>query len=871
MKRLKYILLVGLLLSNLTAWGQYDPPNPPEPAGSLRISLVAEPAEAGYFNCEKEVAVTEGESYYLYAYSRGDYRFVAWEQDGKVISTSPGFNYLMGSTDVTLTARFVYSPPNPPEPVIRHQLFLESDPVGAGSFNWSSGSTFAEGEQLYLRAYGNNGYKLAYWYRIEGADTLKLSTNASLDFTMGKEDVALKAKFVFDPYNPGEPSTPDEKYYYIQGYSTSVEQGGTVDFPVYLVNSGNVSGVAFDLVSDSNIVIDKEKVTLGNRCNAHTLQITENEGEKSLHFVVSGEQNIQGTSGVILNVSLMASPQMTPGYYTIQFNNVVVTLPNGIEKELSTFSVRLNVTLAPKKMGPEDYAALCDMYHKMNGAGWYQPWNIDSDMIDGNNWRGVTFIDPHVSEINLNGRGVRGHIPPSVLSLSTLEQLDLSNNSLDWDVQDLADTLAKHAVEPTVSSLILNANRLRGDISVLADAFPGLETLNLSNNRFSELSRPLSDAIKSLSIYYQQVSVEEVQTMRLAVKQHFDLPTIFTYSHSGKNYKPVSSLDMYFEESGLYASASLRYDSGIYAMNWSDWRTPSGSRFLLRSNANDAYGSTIPWMVTFEKGDVNVDSAIDILDVQETLNYILGNSRYPFVYAAADVYEDSNLTVQDMVLIVNLVLEGAVPVTLSTADYMASSRSKMLPSARVCVEDGMLVMYSDVEVAAVDIVLNHCQQSQLRMLLNVNQFQSATKNKDGGVRLVIFSTSGEVMPAGRTVLAELSSKDPVVTYVDLADKEAQRIVSTVSPTGIHAGVSGEVSIYTVGNDVFVTLPVETERMTVDVIGMDGCPIDEKAFESPSAGTLKVVSNLVSGIYLLRVQLETNGSVVYKSQKVVISK
>ena len=180
-------------------------------------------------------------------------------------------------------------------------------------------------------------------------------------------------------------------------------------------------------------------------------------------------------------------------------------------------------------------------------------------------------------------------------------------------------------------------------------------------------------------------------------------------------------------------------------------------------------------------------------------------------------------------------------------------------------------MYSDVEVAAVDIVLNHCQQSQLRMLLNVNQFQSAMKNKDGRVRLVIFSTSGEVIPAGRTVLAELSSKDPVVAYVDLADKEAQRIASAVSPTGIHASVSEEVSIYAVGNDVFVTLPIEAERMTVDVIGMDGCPIDKKAFEFPSTGTLKVVSDLVSGIYLLRVQLETNGSVAYKSQKVVISK
>ena len=109
MKRLKYILLVGLLLSNLTAWGQYDPPNPPEPAGSLRISLVAEPAEAGYFNCEKEVAVTEGESYYLYAYSRGDYRFVAWEQDGKVISTSPGL-YEIRETSVGSNEEYVAAP-----------------------------------------------------------------------------------------------------------------------------------------------------------------------------------------------------------------------------------------------------------------------------------------------------------------------------------------------------------------------------------------------------------------------------------------------------------------------------------------------------------------------------------------------------------------------------------------------------------------------------------------------------------------------------------------------------------------------------------------------------------------------------------------
>lgn len=871
MRRLKYILIVGLLLSNLTAWGQYNPPNPPEPAGSLRISLVADPAEAGYFNYDKEVMASKGESYYLLAYSYHNYRFLGWEQDGKVISTSSGFYYLMGDTNVTLTARFVYSPLNPPEPVVRHLLFLESDPVEAGSFNWSSGSAFTEGEAVNLYAYGNNGYNLAYWYRMEGADTLKLSADASLSFLMGKEDVTLKAKFVFDPSNPGEPSTPDEKYYYIQGYSVSVEQGSTAEFPVYLVNSGNVSGLAFDFTTDSNIVIDKEKVVLGNRCNTHTLQITENEGSATSRIIISGEQNIKGASGMILNIPLTVSPETTPGYYTIQLSNVVATLPTGVEKELTSFNTRLNVTLAAKKMGAEDYAALCDMYHRMNGAEWYQPWNIDSNMIDGNNWRGVTFTDTHVSEINLNGRGLSGLISPSVLALPTLQKLDLSKNSLDWDVRDLADTLAGRAVKPTVSCLLLNANQLKGDVSVLATAFPELTTLDLSDNCFSEISQPLSDMIKTLDLTYQQVPVESVPHKRLAVEQELELPTVFTYSHADKTYKPVSSLDLYQDSPNRYTTASLRYVSGSYNMTWSDWRAPSGSRFFLRSGANNAYGSTVPLTFSFDKGDVNVDSAIDILDVQGTLNYIVSSSPYPFVYAAADVYEDSNLTVQDIVLIVDLVLEGSVPDMLSKVKASPLTRSQMTSAVRICIEDGQLVMYSDGEVAAADIVLNHCRQSQLRMLLNVNQFQWVAKNKDGGVRLVIFSTSGEVIPAGRTVLAELSSKNPAVAYVDLADKEAQRISSTVSPTGIYTGASEVVSIYTVGSDVFVALPVEAERMTVDVIGMDGCPIDKKVFEFPSAGTLKVVSDLVSGIYLLRVQLETNGDVAYKSQKVVISK
>lgn len=872
MKRLKsIILLVGLLLSNLTAWGQFDPINPPEPAGSLRISLVAEPAEAGYFNYNKEVIAAEGESYRLRAYSYHNYRFKEWVQDGQVISTTSDINYIMGSRNVTLTARFVYNPENPPEPVIRHQLFLESDPVGAGTFNYSSGTAFAEGEQINVYAYENNGYKLAYWYRMEGADTLKLSTDRYFNFMMEKEDVTLKAKFVYDPSNPGEPTTPDEKYYYIEGNSVIVQQGSTVSFPVYLVNSGNVSGIAFDFSLDGNVTIEKEKVVLSSRCSSHTLQITENEGSTSSRFVISGDQSIQGSSGVLLTIPLTVSPELSPGYYNIQFSNAVVTLPNGIEKDLRTYNSSLHVTLAPKKMGAEDYAALCDMYNVMGGKNWYRSWNTGSDMIDGSNWSGVTFTDTHVSAIELSSCRVSGHIPASVLALPTLEKLNLSSNALDWNVKDLADTISKYSIQPTLSELLLNDNQLKGDVTVLANAFPGLINLKLQSNCFSEVSAPLPDRIESLNIRYQQVPVEEIPSMKLAVQQNLKLPTIITYTHSKKSYEPASSLLLSVNQSGIVTTANLYNRVEFYEMHWSDWKAPSGTLFSLESRDTETTGSTLPMMVSFDKGDVNVDSAIDILDVQGTLNYIIGSSSFPFVYAAADVYEDTKLTVQDIVRIVDLVVESAVPETPSVDNLSPMLRSEALSSVRICVEDGKLVMYSDTEVAAADIVLNHCRQSQLRMLLHANQFQSVTKNKDGGVRLVIFSTAGEVLPAGRTVLAELSSAEAAVSYVDLADKQARRIPASISPTGVHSDVSTSVLIYNAGNTVFATLPDGLECVVVDVIGTDGCLNEKNIFDAPSAGTLQVASDLASGIYLLRMQLETKEGVTYKSQKVVISK
>ena len=58
-------------------------------------------------------------------------------------------------------------------------------------------------------------------------------------------------------------------------------------------------------------------------------------------------------------------------------------------------------------------------------------------------------------------------------------------------------------------------------------------------------------------------------------------------------------------------------------------------------------------------GDVNNDSLINILDIIQTVNIILGSNLDPTEYEfwAADLNQDGNIDILDIVLIVNTILE----------------------------------------------------------------------------------------------------------------------------------------------------------------------------------------------------------------------
>ena len=61
-------------------------------------------------------------------------------------------------------------------------------------------------------------------------------------------------------------------------------------------------------------------------------------------------------------------------------------------------------------------------------------------------------------------------------------------------------------------------------------------------------------------------------------------------------------------------------------------------------------------LLTASLGDSNGDNAVDVLDVVNTVDYILGNNPTPYIDYATDVNSDSAINVLDIVGITVLVL-----------------------------------------------------------------------------------------------------------------------------------------------------------------------------------------------------------------------
>ena len=190
----------------------FDPSSPSDPQPgeiSKKFNLYLTSNPIGASSLSGAGTYSSGSEIYLNARSASGYKFIGWTRDGEIVSSSSSFYYTMPSSDVVLTANYVYnptSPSDPQQPTLKHPLTVIASPAGAGTFSISS-SEVTFGQEYYVYAYPQSGYKFKGWI-VNGVAQEETSTQ--LYGVMTEAGAQVVGLFVFDPSSP---SNPGANYY----------------------------------------------------------------------------------------------------------------------------------------------------------------------------------------------------------------------------------------------------------------------------------------------------------------------------------------------------------------------------------------------------------------------------------------------------------------------------------------------------------------------------------------------------------------------------------------------------------------------------------------------------------------------------------
>lgn len=423
--------------------------------------------------------------------------------------------------------------------------------------------------------------------------------------------------------------------------------------------------------------------------------------------------------------------------------------------ESNNIKVSDPIALIKRYIDAADYEALKVLYQATNGGAWTnKTWRIGSNAVTSTGWPGVTFDEEgHVLAIDLQNNNLRGTLPTEGMEMKSLRTLNLSGNSLS------------------------------GDVAAFCKLLPALETLNLGYNLFTELTGVLPAHITSLNLQNQRegysLSTFTLQEWAMGDKQaDIQLGTLIAYDHKNQNFEAHPTLRIYTTDNNSYVG-EMRYADGAYRYYLSGtYNYASGTEFCIRSYEGVAQNNRLRAKLTWTKGDVNADASVDVLDAQQTLNYIMGTQNGNFNYPAADTYQGGGINVQDVVATINIFIgsnDNADQKSLMAAQRRwTESMGEDASTANVLsVEDDALWLDATDQVAALDITLAGVKANDVKLALSKQRYQLVTHNTANGVRVVIISTTGDII-SGRTKLLRLA-KPARVEQAMAADIDAQPV------------------------------------------------------------------------------------------------
>lgn len=173
----------------------------------------------------------------------------------------------------------------------------------------------------------------------------------------------------------------------------------------------------------------------------------------------------------------------------------------------------LRVTVYMPQMSDEDWNNLKQAYAEMgNGETWTNKWDFDVERHTVQTLPGVAMRDGRVVSINLSDNGLTGLFPYTLLALSALETLNVSENQLTGDVgEGMQQFLAENDdFSSALRALNIANNKLEGNIGVFAQSLSNLTTLYAADNALSDVSPALATDVTTVTLDNQTIDKEVV-------------------------------------------------------------------------------------------------------------------------------------------------------------------------------------------------------------------------------------------------------------------------------------------------------------------------------------------------------------------------
>ena len=447
------------------------------------------------------------------------------------------------------------------------------------------------------------------------------------------------------------------------------------------------------------------------------------------------------------------------------------------------------VEIAAPSVDETDWQTLMTAYEQMgSGEGWIRPWNFDSESCSILGLPGVQLRQGRVVGINLSDNNLTGPFPTTLLKLTCLETLNLSNNSLQGDVGLVMKAFMEQnpTTNVTVKTLNVANNQLSGNVGLFAQYYLLLESLNVQGNKFEEVMPMIAPKVTNLNIGKQkmgkviEVHLHDLSAETLAAK----LPTILLYDHAGQTYK--TNINLLCTTEDLSWGLQLASKDGTLTM---PYVTPQNAYYgqsgdilyVAVVNADgQPEGSSFNMRMEFCQGDANFDGNADVLDLQTIINYAFEDYKTrPFNYTAANLWSDNVINVQDVVKMTDLLL-NIDDAAGSRRTWEGQERQESQESAAIiCMRDGFVFIDTKTPVSAFELTLRNSDSFILNSLLKEMGFTCRSNSKNGITRIVGYSMDGARLPVGEIAIARMDDLNSSIEKAFFSDAKANEIVVCV--------------------------------------------------------------------------------------------